>query len=110
LCFFLKSAFLKFALQLIGFYKGMSFPVLSAGIMNSLYFGVYGTSLRHMQSQLKGDADEVSEPSLTTVFLAGCLGGAAQLGVACPVDLAKIKLQIQTGNETLWNFCCCIDQ
>jgi solute carrier family 25 (mitochondrial carnitine/acylcarnitine transporter), member 20/29 len=101
---------LKFALQLIGFYKGMSFPVLSAGIMNSLYFGVYGTSLRHMQSQLKGDADEVSEPSLTTVFFAGCLGGAAQLGVACPVDLAKIKLQIQTGNETLRNFCCCIDQ
>lgn len=75
----------------------MSFPVLSAGIMNSLFFGVYGTSLRHVQSQLKGDAQDLSEPSLTAVFLAGCLGGAAQLGVACPVDLAKIKLQVQTG-------------
>jgi len=83
--------------QLLGFYKGMSFPVLSAGVMNSLFFGVYGTSLRQMQSLLNNDVRAESEADLSTVFLAGCLGGAAQLGVACPVDLAKIKLQIQTG-------------
>ncbi|CAB3362341.1 Hypothetical predicted protein [Cloeon dipterum] len=81
-----------------GFYKGMSFPVLSAGVMNSLFFGVYGTSLRQMQSLLSDDVRPESEASLGTVFLAGCLGGVAQLGVACPVDLAKIKLQIQTGS------------
>ena len=29
-------------------------------------------------------------------FLAGCAGGATQLVVSCPVDLVKIKLQVQT--------------
>ncbi|XP_059476764.1 solute carrier family 25 member 45 [Neocloeon triangulifer] len=86
----------------LGFYKGMSFPVLSAGLMNSLYFGVYGTSLRQMQSLLSDDVRPESEANLTTVFLAGCIGGVAQLGVACPVDLAKIKLQIQTGSSASW--------
>ena len=29
-------------------------------------------------------------------FIAGCAGGATQLVVSCPVDLVKIKLQVQT--------------
>jgi hypothetical protein len=31
----------------------------------------------------------------------GCIGGVAQLVVACPVDLVKIKLQTQTGANDL---------
>ena len=36
------------------------------------------------------------KPTNWEIFWAGCAGGAAQLVVACPVDLAKIKLQVQT--------------
>jgi solute carrier family 25 protein 45/47 len=61
--------------------------------MNALFFGVYGTSLRAIEnSPFSNDMG-----SYTKIFLAGCAGGAAQLVVACPVDVVKIKLQTQTG-------------
>ena len=37
-----------FLLQLSGFFKGMYYPLLSAGALNSLFFGVYGVTLRSM--------------------------------------------------------------
>ena len=37
-----------FPLQLSGFFKGMYYPLLSAGALNSLFFGVYGVTLRAM--------------------------------------------------------------
>ena len=80
----------------------MYYPMLSAGALNSLFFGVYGVSLRFMTS-LRADAKATSasstsiKPTNWEIFWAGCAGGAAQLVVACPVDVAKIKLQTQTG-------------
>ncbi|XP_069194358.1 solute carrier family 25 member 45 isoform X3 [Procambarus clarkii] len=71
-----------------GFYKGMGFPLLAAGTLNSLFFGVYGNSLRWL-------SEGKARPSPADVMLAGCAGGVAQLFVACPVDLVKIKMQIQ---------------
>ena len=37
------------------------------------------------------------KPTYLEIYLAGCAGGVAQLVIACPIDLAKIKLQTQTG-------------
>ena len=71
----------------------MWYPIMSAGAMNALFFGVYGTSLRAIEnSSISNDLGPY-----TKIFLAGCAGGAAQLIVACPVDVVKIKLQTQTG-------------
>ena len=39
---------LIYFLQLSGFFKGMYYPLLSAGALNSLFFGVYGVTLRAM--------------------------------------------------------------
>ncbi|XP_071512800.1 solute carrier family 25 member 45-like isoform X1 [Panulirus ornatus] len=75
-----------------GFYKGMGFPLLTSGILNSLFFGVYGNTLRWV-------SNESEKPSYSSIFLAGCAGGVAQLVVACPVDLVKIKMQMQTGSS-----------
>ena len=36
---------------------------------------------------------------LTSVYLAGMLGGTVQLAIACPVELVKIRLQTQTGHS-----------
>ena len=77
-----------------GLFKGMSYPLLSAGALNSLFFGVYGSTLEIMNR-----GTHKKENSYWDIFWAGCAGGAAQLIVACPVDLAKIKLQTQTGHE-----------
>ncbi|KAF2367777.1 Mitochondrial substrate/solute carrier [Trinorchestia longiramus] len=79
-----------------GFYKGMGFPLLATGTLNSLFFGVYGNCMRSLH-------DGKEKPSLTQVFLSGCAGGVVQLAVACPVDLVKIKMQLQTeGDANAW--------
>lgn len=73
-----------------GFYKGMGFPLLATGTLNSLFFGAYGSCLRKL-------SEGKDTHSYSDVFTAGCAGGVVQLVVACPVDLVKIKMQIQTG-------------
>jgi hypothetical protein len=67
--------------------------MVSAGALNSLFFGVYGLSLRGLMS-FRGNPEK---PTYLDIYLAGCAGGVAQLVIACPIDLAKIKLQTQTG-------------
>jgi len=85
----------------------MWYPMLSAGALNSLFFGVYGVSLRFMTSLRSPTTTSNQTISVTSVkptnweiFWAGCAGGMAQLVVACPVDVAKIKLQTQTGHAS----------
>lgn len=72
----------------------MEYPILSAGAMNALFFGVYGASLRALNNS--SHSEHIGK--YTQIFLAGCAGGAAQLIIACPVDLVKIKLQTETGH------------
>lgn len=38
-------------------------------------------------------------PTKLDTMAAGCLGGMVQLVVACPVDMVKIKLQMQRGER-----------
>ena len=73
-----------------GFYKGIGFPLLATGALNSAFFGTYASSLRRL-------AEGKRCPSYLDVFMAGCAGGVTQLAVACPVDVVKIKMQLQTG-------------
>ena len=46
-----------------------------------------------------------ARPTYTAVFGAGCVAGAAQLTIAVPVDLVKVRLQAQQGEagRTLYN-------
>ena len=90
----------------------MYYPLLSAGALNSLFFGVYGATLRAMTSMRAPQPGAVGafgsgggngvKATNWEIFWAGCAGGVAQLVVACPVDLAKIKLQTQTGKHNKW--------
>jgi solute carrier family 25 protein 45/47 len=78
----------------------MGFPLLTSGALNSLFFGVYGNSLRALESSHKQhnpDNSEVSKYWYTNVFLAGAFAGTVQVAVATPIELVKIQLQSQTG-------------
>ncbi|XP_023336676.1 mitochondrial basic amino acids transporter, partial [Eurytemora carolleeae] len=75
-----------------GLFKGLLAPMLTAGGLNSLFFGVYAVSLQYIQG-----VDRVL--SYPDIFLAGCLGGGAQLIVGCPIELIKVKLQTQRLNK-----------
>ena len=74
-----------------GYFKGLLYPVLTAGSINSIFFSVYGWSMSHL-SHLGSD-----RPHLVNVYLAGVAGGSIQLAIACPVELVKIRLQTQSG-------------
>ena len=71
--------------------------MVSYGVINSVFFGVYGNTLRYLIHD-KGKA------SNTDIFLAGCMGGLAQLSVACPVDVVKVVLQSQIAHPTGKNY------
>ena len=71
-----------------GYFKGLLYPVLTAGSINSIFFSVYGYSMSVLGSD---------RPHLLNVYLAGLAGGSLQLAIACPVELVKIRLQTQSG-------------
>ena len=70
--------------------KGLSYPVYSVGAINSLLFGVYVKSLESLGSSSYG-----------SILVAGALSGAAQLSLAVPVDLVKVRLQASGGEHLL---------
>lgn len=78
-----------------GFFRGLSYPLFSYGVVNSIFFGVYGNVLRWLD---RGKKEKKS--SNLNIYLAGCIGGAAQLVVLVPVDLVKVLLQSQIPHPT----------
>ena len=72
-----------------GFFRGLAFPLVSYGVVNSVYFGVYGNVLKWIHN------DPTTQPGYKDVFVAGCIGGAVQLIPACPIDVVKVVLQSQ---------------
>ncbi|KAL3874060.1 hypothetical protein ACJMK2_037124 [Sinanodonta woodiana] len=79
-----------------GFFRGLSSPLMSYGIVNSIFFGVYGNVLK----LLGGGRVHDEKPNLQTIGIAGAVGGAVQLLVACPAEVMKVVLQSQIPHQT----------
>ncbi|KAM3925417.1 solute carrier family 25 member 48 [Leptodactylus fuscus] len=77
-----------------GFFKGMSFPLASIAIYNSVAFGVFSNAQRFI-SQYR-DTSRRHPPDLIDLTFASMLAGSVSVGIGGPVDLVKIKLQMQT--------------
>ncbi|KAM5316534.1 solute carrier family 25 member 45 isoform 6-T8 [Glossophaga mutica] len=60
-----------------GFFKGMSFPLASVAVVNSVLFGVYSNALLVLTATSHQER-RVQPPSYTHVFVAGCTGGFLQ--------------------------------
>lgn len=73
-----------------GLFKGMAPPLAAVALQNAVLFGVYGNVL-NLLSTTQGE-----KPSLSHISVAAATSGAAQLWVVCPMELVKIKLQMQT--------------
>ncbi|XP_070572165.1 solute carrier family 25 member 45-like isoform X4 [Ptychodera flava] len=78
--------------SVFGFYKGMGFPLATICIQNAVIFGVYGNTLH----RLKAWRNDSKPATNTDIFISGCVAGFVQLSIACPVELVKIRLQMQT--------------
>uniref|UniRef100_A0A8C9AL99 Solute carrier family 25 member 45 n=1 Tax=Prolemur simus TaxID=1328070 RepID=A0A8C9AL99_PROSS len=81
--------------SLLGFFKGMSFPIASIALVNSVLFGVYSNSLLALTATAHRER-RAQPPSYTHVFIAGCTGGFLQAYFLAPFDLIKVRLQNQT--------------
>ncbi|XP_021446927.1 solute carrier family 25 member 45 isoform X1 [Oncorhynchus mykiss] len=79
-----------------GFFKGMTFPVLTTGITNAVVFGSYSNVLDCLTQSQRNDRIQGNPASASAVFAAGCFSGLAQVVVTAPVDLVKVRLQSQT--------------
>lgn len=79
-----------------GLYKGLSSPMAGDSLTNCIVFGVYGLTRR---AQLESHQTEEHFPtlSLTQIGLAGGAAGFVGGFILSPVELIKIKLQVQTG-------------
>ncbi|XP_044126757.1 solute carrier family 25 member 45 [Bufo gargarizans] len=79
---------------ILGFFKGMSFPVGIVAVSNSLMFGSYSNALLYITgTECK---DWKNPPQNHQFFLAGCFSGIVQVYITAPVDLIKVRLQNQT--------------
>ncbi|KAG8564004.1 hypothetical protein GDO81_016282 [Engystomops pustulosus] len=79
---------------ILGFFKGMSFPVISVAASNSLMFGIYSNALLYIYGTESKDWKNPSHH--LHVFLAGSISGFVQVYFTAPVDLIKVRLQNQT--------------
>ncbi|XP_074865882.1 solute carrier family 25 member 48 [Carettochelys insculpta] len=77
-----------------GFFKGMSFPLASIAVYSSVTFGVFSNTQRFISQQRYGDSNHA--PALSDLIVASMVAGVVSVGIGCPVDLIKIRLQMQT--------------
>ncbi|MEE6479275.1 hypothetical protein FKM82_012199 [Ascaphus truei] len=77
-----------------GFFKGMSFPLASIAIYNSVVFGVFSNTQRLISQHRYGVPSH--SPDLLDLTVASMLAGCISVAIGGPVDLVKIRLQMQT--------------
>ncbi|KAK2890311.1 solute carrier family 25 member 47-A isoform X1 [Channa argus] len=76
-----------------GFFKGMSFPIITISLTSSVVFGTYRNCLQCL-TQARGAG--CGPNTKLEVFLSGMVAGVAQISVMCPGDIVKTRLQCQT--------------
>lgn len=77
----LLKAFIYYLLsyQLHGFFKGMTFPLLSTGLINSIAFGSYSTVLDFLSGSRHSNPSQSKPASAAHVFTAGSFAGLTQV-------------------------------
>ncbi|KAI4874745.1 hypothetical protein NFI96_028364, partial [Prochilodus magdalenae] len=77
-----------------GFFKGLSFPLASITLYNSMVFGFFSNSQRLISELRYGDRRHPS--SMLDLAMASMMTGLVSVSLGAPVDLVKIRLQMQT--------------
>ncbi|KTG42082.1 hypothetical protein cypCar_00021818 [Cyprinus carpio] len=88
--------------KVTGFFKGLSFPLASITLYNSMVFGFFSNTQRLISRYRYGDGRHPC--SMLDLTVASMLTGLVSVGVGAPVDLVKIRLQMQTQPVLAENF------
>ncbi|KAJ0064338.1 hypothetical protein NL108_003627, partial [Boleophthalmus pectinirostris] len=81
-----------------GFYRGLAFPAVTTGLVNSLVFGAYSNALDALSRSGREERGAAPSVPALQVYAAGAFAGLVQVLVAAPIDLVKVRLQGQTGS------------
>lgn len=92
--------------QFVGYFKGMMFPMLTMGVVNSMYFGINGNVMRLIQTYRSDgsgndnigiryccDAKNLNKYWHLDVFISGCVGGLCISVINIPNEVVKTMLQ-----------------
>ncbi|XP_014651346.1 PREDICTED: solute carrier family 25 member 48 isoform X2 [Ceratotherium simum simum] len=82
--------------SVFGFFKGMSFPLASIAVYNSVVFGVFSNTQRFLSWHHCREPEASPSRTLSDLLLASMVAGVVSVGLGAPVDLIKIRLQMQT--------------
>ncbi|XP_042527262.1 solute carrier family 25 member 48 isoform X4 [Dipodomys spectabilis] len=74
----------------------MSFPLASIAVYNSVVFGVFSNLQRFLSQHHCGEPEAGPGRHLSDLLLASMAAGLVAVGLGGPVDLIKIRLQMQT--------------
>lgn len=77
----------------LGFYRGYGATLLSFGPFSALYFMFYEEGKKFLK--LEESNDKVSRVDFAKYMLCGALAGAAASFLTNPLDLVKLRLQVQ---------------
>ncbi|XP_030744825.1 solute carrier family 25 member 48 isoform X1 [Echinops telfairi] len=82
--------------SVFGFFKGMSFPLASIAVYNAVVFGVFSNTQRFLSQHRCKELEASPTRTLSDLILASMVAGVVSVGLGGPVDLIKIRLQMQT--------------
>lgn len=78
-------------------FRGTTYPMSTAAIQNAVCFEAYEVMARYLgRLGTSVDTGLTSPLPLSWVFWSGCFAGAVQTAIVTPIDLLKIRLQLQT--------------
>ena len=78
----------------MGLYKGIAAPAVGFSVINSIIFGVHGSVMHHLEPDTASH-----RPSIFNSTIAGGVAGAVQCSICSPMELVRIRMQIQGINE-----------
>ncbi|KAM6170993.1 solute carrier family 25 member 47 [Erethizon dorsatum] len=81
-----------------GFYRGLSLPVCTVSLVSSVSFGTYRHCLAHICRFRYGSTE--AKPAKVDITLSGCASGLVRVFLTSPTEVAKVRLQTQTGMQT----------
>lgn len=77
-------------------YRGVAYPFFTSALQNAMVFQTYGRACRLLHGDERAPGQAPRALPMLDVALGGAVSGLVQTSVCTPVELLKIRLQLQT--------------
>ena len=81
-----------YAIQVRSFYKGVASPMLGVAVLNAILFGVHGNIMKNHKD------------TIWNLTFAGAVSGGPQSIICSPMELIKLRMQVQTNRIDLFHW------